>query len=217
LEQRRESGRLLTRDLLKERLIAHLPDRMRQIERGVASADPELRERYRAVRRLTLLGAVSSWLGMWFELLKPAKGKWLILRGRPVTRLTVVSPSGARLTTVDLAGRAVLTTDLPLDLPLRLADGSRVPLRDALRADRRPAEWRDLLAYALDRDLDDAVIVKEEPDLRSPAMASTLPPDRLRRLVDRVRRFSLRHEPFTPSAVRPAALINNQSGKTFWP
>ena len=74
---------LLDRRFLENRLLRYLPQRLRRIARDVARGDPELRRRYEAVFPLVVLGSLAAWLGMWYEILRPARGKLAILLGEP--------------------------------------------------------------------------------------------------------------------------------------
>src|SRR5262249_2144523 len=76
VEDHRMSGGLLNREVVVARLVDHLPARWRQVARGVRTADPELAPHYRRARPLIAAAAIASWLGMWYEILRPTPGKW---------------------------------------------------------------------------------------------------------------------------------------------
>ncbi len=83
LMQAARSGSLLDRRFLEDRLLGYLPRRLRRTSRSVARAEPELRRHYEAVRPLVVAGSVAAWLGMWSEILRPARGKRALLLGAP--------------------------------------------------------------------------------------------------------------------------------------
>ncbi len=74
---------LLDRRFLEDRLLRYLPQRLGTISRNVARGGPDLRRRYETVLPLVVLGSTASWLGMWYEILRPARGKLAILLGEP--------------------------------------------------------------------------------------------------------------------------------------
>ncbi|MEX1102263.1 MAG: glycosyltransferase [Actinomycetota bacterium] len=83
-------GRVLTRQTLKIHLVGYLPRRLRGIERNVRRwADPDLRERHRAVRPLVALGSVAALAGTWAEVLKPGPGKLRTLIGIPSVHVAI--------------------------------------------------------------------------------------------------------------------------------
>ncbi len=73
---------VLHREELRRIGLAYLPRRL-----GMTSANvrrwggTELTERYRRVRPLVAAGATAAWIGLWFELVRPAKGKVRTLLG----------------------------------------------------------------------------------------------------------------------------------------
>lgn len=77
------SGPLLDRRFLEARLLGYLPQRLRRTSRAVARAEPELQRHYEAVRPLVVAGSLAAWLGMWSEILRPARGKLAALLGEP--------------------------------------------------------------------------------------------------------------------------------------
>lgn len=78
------SGSLLDRRLLEARLLRYLPRRLRRTSRSLERWGlPEYRRRYRLVFPLVVVGAAAAWLGMWYEMLRPAPGKAKILLSRP--------------------------------------------------------------------------------------------------------------------------------------
>ena len=74
---------LLDRRFLEDRLLRYLPHRLGTISRNVARGGPGLRRRYETVLPLVVVGCIASWLGMWYEILRPARGKLAILFGEP--------------------------------------------------------------------------------------------------------------------------------------
>jgi glycosyltransferase involved in cell wall biosynthesis len=84
LEGTSERGGLLDRRLLEARLLRYIPQRLRQTSRSVELwGPPDYRRRYRLAFPLVVVGAVTAWLGMWYELLRPASGKAKILLSPP--------------------------------------------------------------------------------------------------------------------------------------
>lgn len=77
------SGPLIDRQFLEARLLGYLPQRLRRTSRAVARAEPELQRHYEAVRPLVVAGSAAAWLGMWYEILRPARGKLAALLGEP--------------------------------------------------------------------------------------------------------------------------------------
>jgi glycosyltransferase involved in cell wall biosynthesis len=145
----REQGRLLNPQVLGSRLVHHLPRRLSRIQRNVVAAQA-LEAEYRRARVLIALGAVASWLGMWYEILRPASGKGVILWGRPVGLHLVVAfttggPRFLLLCLDSVAGEArgiLLPNDLIVSGPdgkqhlldrLKLTDpGTAAPLERAM-------------------------------------------------------------------------------------
>lgn len=63
---------VLSGRMLRRYLVAYVPRRWWRTARGVRRwGDRELRRRWRRVSWLVLLGVVASWIGMWYELLRP--------------------------------------------------------------------------------------------------------------------------------------------------
>jgi hypothetical protein len=58
--------------MIADRLILHLPRRLSRIRANVQRAEPHYAESYRRVRPLIVVGAVSAWLGMWWEIVSTA-------------------------------------------------------------------------------------------------------------------------------------------------
>jgi hypothetical protein len=79
-----ERGGLLDRRLLEARLLRYIPQRLRQTSRSVELwGPPDYRRLYKLAFPLVVVGAVTAWLGMWYELLRPASGKAKILLRPP--------------------------------------------------------------------------------------------------------------------------------------
>nr|MBA2470319.1 glycosyltransferase [Chloroflexia bacterium] len=154
VERHQESGRLLNVDVLRTRLVRHVPERLARVARGVEGATPELRVEYRQVRLGVVFGAVASWAGMWAEILRPAPGKWAVLTGRPrQTVLTVLTGEPARvyLTDIDRVADRVTTIELSPSLPLPQASGEAIPLAVlAMDEAMSPASLLAIIAGGLD-------------------------------------------------------------------
>lgn len=71
---------LLNRRFLKTHLLQYLPRRLSLTSRSVW-ASPDYRRRYALVFPLVAAGSVAAWLGMWYEILRPARGKLRTLSG----------------------------------------------------------------------------------------------------------------------------------------
>ena len=130
--QHRERGQMLDHGFVRARLAQAVPTRLRRIDRSVRFARPDIVAKYEGVRPLVAAGAVASWLGMWYELLRPAPGKLDILFGRPVVNLLLAGDNGAgrlRLAQIDhVTGQATVRT-VPATLPVP-RDGEMVPLSE---------------------------------------------------------------------------------------
>jgi len=112
---------VVNHNLVQARLIDYLPKRLRRIDRNVAKARPDLAAPYADARAYIVCGAVASWAGMWWEILRPAPGKLEILAGRPLINL-LIGETGAQpaatLAQVDLVSGRVTAKDVPTDLPV---------------------------------------------------------------------------------------------------
>lgn len=132
----RESGGLLNHNLVQARLIDYLPKRLRRIDRNVAKARPDLAAPYADARAYIVCGAVASWAGMWWEILRPAPGKLEILAGRPLINL-LIGETGAQpaatLAQVDLVSGRVTAKSVPTDLPVS-SGATQTPLGGAIAA-----------------------------------------------------------------------------------
>jgi glycosyltransferase involved in cell wall biosynthesis len=88
-DSHRGGRRVLRRDFLAAYLLRYVPRRLRRIDESVARWGAELSPQYRSARPLIALGALGAWSGLWFELLRPGRGKLSILlvdqRGRDVS------------------------------------------------------------------------------------------------------------------------------------
>jgi glycosyltransferase involved in cell wall biosynthesis len=83
LQNAAKGSSLLNRQFLKTRLLQYLPRRLSWTSRSVWRwGSPEYRRRYALVFPLVTAGSVAAWLGMWYEILRPAPGKLRILLGK---------------------------------------------------------------------------------------------------------------------------------------
>lgn len=175
LEDHRHRGRLLNRDILSSWLVQHLPRRLRRIGRNVRRAEPGLVPQFYRVRPLIVAGALASWLGCWFEILRPAAGKGVILVGRPNRTLLIVAtrrahPPSAVIMRADLVLPEVRWAPIAPDLSVLHPDGSQAPastmLHQLARNDsanpERAAEFMDSVGCSLDIGIDDYIIGPEQ-------------------------------------------------------
>jgi glycosyltransferase involved in cell wall biosynthesis len=113
LDRHRTRGRLLRthgpRSLFRLQVLHRVAGTSGQVE---AWGDDETRRTYGRVRRLVIAGTVSHWLGTWYELLRPRRGKVFVLCGRPVLTLAVTGCATA-LARVDLVARRAKIVSLP--------------------------------------------------------------------------------------------------------
>jgi glycosyltransferase involved in cell wall biosynthesis len=87
LEHVPAGGRVLNREELGRIGLGYLPTRLGLTARNVRRwGGPELEERFRQVRPLIAAGAAAAWTGLWFELLRPGRGKLRALIGAPPGR-----------------------------------------------------------------------------------------------------------------------------------
>lgn len=109
----RQSGHLLNRRVIRASFAGAVPTRLGRIHRSVGMANQEIIAEYERVRPLVALGAISSWIGTWYEVLRPGRGKLSVLLGRPVVNVLLVGGlPGARafaLAQIDeVAGQATM-------------------------------------------------------------------------------------------------------------
>jgi hypothetical protein len=72
-------ARLLRARMLRSLLVGYVPGRMKRTRAQVEAWGGDLRPRYRDVRALVALGTLSAWAGIWFEILRPGRGKLAVL------------------------------------------------------------------------------------------------------------------------------------------
>lgn len=172
LAEYRERGRLLNAQVLQARLIDAIPNRLDRIRESVSLADPEIAAEYGRYRTLIMLGAIASWAGTWYEVLRPAPGKLAVLLDRPVVNLLIASGGGASrmLTLVQMDHVSGHITRRSLSGNLIVPhNGSPVPLADVLAMDVGSsllAEFRQKLRAALN--LDDLECVVLPPEYQMP-------------------------------------------------
>jgi hypothetical protein len=75
IDDHRGGRRLLRRATLRAYLLSYLPARIRRIDSQVDRWGGSLRPVYRRTRPLVMLGAASALIGIWVEVLRPARGK----------------------------------------------------------------------------------------------------------------------------------------------
>ena len=80
LDDHRERGGLLSSMARRALLRAYIRRRLRTTTRNVKHWGPELLPTYRRVYPLVLAAATASWVGAWYEMLRPQAGKLGILR-----------------------------------------------------------------------------------------------------------------------------------------
>lgn len=79
--------------LIHRLAIAYVPARLRGIHTSVRN-EPALQEAYRQARPLIVLGAISAWAGIWYELLRSSRGRTGALAGLLWRAFRRVSPKG---------------------------------------------------------------------------------------------------------------------------
>src|SRR5665811_1884523 len=133
----RDRGHLLNRKLIRTRLIESVPKRLRRIERSVSFARADIIAEHRRHQGLIVLGAVATWVGMWYEILRPTPGKLSVLLGRPVLNVLMVGCGGDRdiaLVQVDeVSGK--ITRQIVSPGVLVPHDGELVPLTELFKLD----------------------------------------------------------------------------------
>ncbi|HWV35723.1 MAG TPA: glycosyltransferase [Thermomicrobiales bacterium] len=170
LQERRATGHVLTKDVVRSRLLRHLPARLDRIRANVAIAETSLAAEYDRVRLPIVFGAVSSWAGMWAEILKPAPGKLALLLDRPLRTVLIVGEGNDPsliLTRVDLLEGTAYGQRLPADLPVPVGTDKLTGLSSLIVANRpRGLETvRETIAAAINiPDLDVIVMSRERVD-----------------------------------------------------
>ena len=99
LAEYREKGHLLNESVIRTRLLEAVPTRLERIQRGVTHANKNIIAEYERCRKLVALGAIATWAGTWYEILRPTTGKVSVLLGRPVVNLLMIAFSTQRLLT----------------------------------------------------------------------------------------------------------------------
>ncbi|MEA2515336.1 MAG: hypothetical protein QOJ59_4825, partial [Thermomicrobiales bacterium] len=180
LADHRTTGGLLNREVLAVHMAGHLPARLRRIALAVRAADPPLAPHYRRARPLIVAGAVGSWLGLWYEVLRPTRGKGAILWCRPVRTIALLGTSmngpAIYLLRLDRVANQARAVALPPALPVTAPDGRRLRLVEALGLDRPdgpPADARDVIGRAVDVEIDDALFLADGV-MPSPDTAHTI-------------------------------------------
>lgn len=163
----RECGGMLTWGFVRARLVEEVPTRLLRIEASVQRADPAIIDAYRRTRRLVALGAVATWLGMWYELLRPTTGKLEILLGRPVVNLLVFHRGAAEplhLVQIDHVSGETTARDVSPDLLVRHEQGTGALgalIGAVAQSDRGLAEVREAVRSALHVDHLECVVFSD--------------------------------------------------------
>jgi hypothetical protein len=171
LAEYREQGHLLNAKIIRTRLIEAVPKQLRRIHESVALANPDIIAEYERHRFLIALGAVATWAGTWYEVLRPTPGKLSVLLDRPVVNVLLVSGNEERpeMALVQVDHVSGQTTRRALSPELVVPhNGSSVALTDVLRTDvdrSRLAELRQSLGTALNLDELECIML---PSLRLP-------------------------------------------------
>lgn len=121
LEDYRDCGQLLNKQTIREQFLNHLPAQLETIRRNVQLADPSLRLEYEGVRSFLQIAAISSLAGMWWEILKPGRGKMALLLDHPLRSVLFIGEGRETLfvlSRVDLLSGRASTQRLPADLPV---------------------------------------------------------------------------------------------------
>ena len=116
VSRHRAQGRLVNRTVIRGQLIEAVPRRLTRIAFNTSLARGDITAQYQRVRTLVALGAAASWLGMWFEILRPTPGKSAVLFGHPMPNLLIISlVDGPRLALaqIDHVARDVTIQPVP--------------------------------------------------------------------------------------------------------
>ena len=92
LEDHRERGGLLRRRPHRPVLRGYVRRRVRTTTRNVERWGPQLIPTYRRVYPLVVAAATASWVGAWYEILRPGAGKLRILWGAPRSPRRAMGP-----------------------------------------------------------------------------------------------------------------------------
>lgn len=170
LQERRATGHVLTKDVVRSRLLRHLPARLDRIRTNVGIAETSLAAEYDRVRLPIVLGAVSSWAGMWAEILKPSSGKLALLLDRPLRTVLIVGEGSDPLlilARIDLLAGSAYGQTLPADLPVPIGPDELTELSGLIAAEsqRGVGTVRDIVAAAINiPDLDVIVMSRDQVD-----------------------------------------------------
>lgn len=155
--EHRVRGGLLNRKIVRTRLIDSVPKRLGRIQRSVALARQDIASQYQRTRRLVAIGAIATWVGMWYEILRPTTGKASVLIGHPVVNILIIgNRGGGELAMVQIDEVSGQTTFHTVSSALLVPhNGQLVSLADIIDADRgparemKPAELRQVVGVAL--------------------------------------------------------------------
>jgi glycosyltransferase involved in cell wall biosynthesis len=115
LDQHRHKGRLRSthgvRSLFRLQVLHRVAGTTREVE---AWGGEELGRTYRRVRPLVIAGALSHWLGTWYELFRPATGKAFVLWGTPVLTVLAAGVKEHRDGSFEADGNAITLTRIDL-------------------------------------------------------------------------------------------------------
>lgn len=208
---------MLTWGFVRARLVEEVPTRLLRIEASVQRADPAVIDAYRRTRRLLALGAVATWLGMWYELLRPSTGKLEILLGRPVVNLLVLHSGAAEplhLVQIDHVSGETTARDVSPDLLVPHEQGMvalGALIGAVAQSDRGLAEVREAARSALHVDHLECVVCSDGamPKLGAPG------PDRERGHVSLGHRLVV-HAAVSIALVRALARQRVRSTLPLW-
>jgi glycosyltransferase involved in cell wall biosynthesis len=106
IDDHRGGRRLLRWRPLSFMLVRYVPSRLWRTSRQVRRWGGELRPRYRHALPLVAAGVLAAWVGLWFEILRPRRGK---------LRVLLADQRNARKPPVASADEDVLAVDRPRD------------------------------------------------------------------------------------------------------
>lgn len=176
LQNPEKSGGNGLRSIYRSHGLGYLKGWRSAIERGVQSADPAFLPRFERVRPLILVGTLAAMTGLWFELLRPQRGKWSQITGRARSTIVVIEESRHRpemyVARIDVVTHEFRGVAFPPEVLLTDPDGRRRHLANAIAAEIGPDRLaldriRDMVTRAIDLPVDEVVVVRSRHDARS--------------------------------------------------